>query len=150
MTAYLIDTNIIAYLADVNSPYHENVRSRFHALCPEDTVAISILTLYELHYSLAKAATQDAIQAICRTKEQMLATLPCLPLSASGAHLFGELKARYQQQFQAKKPALDRATVDLIIASTAIVTDSMLVSNDALYARIQTLRPDFKWINWAV
>lgn len=99
---------------------------------------------------MAKAATQDTIQAICRTKEQMLATLPCLPLSASGAHLFGELKARYQQQFQAKKPALDRATVDLIIASTAIVTDSMLVSNDALYARIQTLRPDFKWINWAV
>lgn len=76
--------------------------------------------------------------------------LPCLPLSESGARLFGELKMRYQQQFQAKKPTLDRVTVDLIIASTAIATDSVLVSNDALYARIQTLWPDFKWANWAI
>jgi predicted nucleic acid-binding protein len=150
MTAHLIDTNIIAYLADVNSPYHENVRSQFHALHREDTVAISVLTLYELHYSLAKASAQDAVQAICRTKEQILAALPCLPLSNSGAQLFGELKVRYEQQFHPKKPALDRVTVDLIIASTAITTDNVLVSNDALYARIQTLWPDFKWTNWAV
>jgi predicted nucleic acid-binding protein len=99
---------------------------------------------------LAKAAAQDTVHAIRRTKEQLSAMLPCLPLSESGARLFGELKMRYQQQFQAKKPALDRATVDLIIASTAITNDSVLVSNDALYARIQTLWPDFKWTNWAI
>jgi predicted nucleic acid-binding protein len=85
MTTYLIDTNIIAYLADVDSPYHENVRAKFHALSQEDTVCISILTLYELHYSLAKAAAQDTVHAIHRTKEQLSAMLPCLPLETLGS-----------------------------------------------------------------
>jgi predicted nucleic acid-binding protein len=70
MTVYLVDTNIIAYLADVGSPYHENI--------------------------------------------------------------------------------LDRATVDLVIASTAIESNTILVSNDDIYGRVQSLWPDFRWENWTV
>jgi predicted nucleic acid-binding protein len=97
MTVYLVDTNIIAYLADVGSPYHENIRAHFQALTDQDSVYLSILTLYELYYSLAKAQESAVSQAIIRTKEQICATLPCLPLSESGARIFGELKIRYQK-----------------------------------------------------
>lgn len=150
MTVYLVDTNIIAYLADVGSPYHENIRAHFQALTDEDSVCLSILTLYELYYSLAKAQESAVSQAIIRTKEQICATLPCLPLSESGARIFGELKMRYQKYSGVKKNVLDRATVDLVIASTAIESNAILVSNDDIYGRVQSLWPDFRWENWTV
>ena len=49
MKSYLVDINIISYLADAESPFHENVRKRFKMLDKDDVVTLSILGLYELH-----------------------------------------------------------------------------------------------------
>ncbi len=84
MRKYLIDVNIISYLADRESPFHEAVRGQFRSLRQEDIAALSILGLYELYYSLSKAG--DALdQDILRMKEKVCAHLPIIPLTENGA-----------------------------------------------------------------
>ncbi len=151
MSAYLLDTNIIAYLADVESPHHAPVWQRFQTLAEEDEVSLSILTIYELHYSLAKGNARTTDASILRMKEKLCATLPIIPLSPAGAMLFGELKFRYEQVYHFKKPALARDTVDLIIASTALEKGAILVSNDTtIFPRIQAVESRLQLENWAL
>jgi predicted nucleic acid-binding protein len=49
MRKYLVDINIISYLADADSPFHERVRKSFRALGKDDIVALSVLGLYEFY-----------------------------------------------------------------------------------------------------
>ena len=49
MKHYLVDINIISYLADADSAFHENLRKKFKMLDQDDGVTLSILGLYELH-----------------------------------------------------------------------------------------------------
>lgn len=51
-TIYLLDTNIISYLADPNSPYKDKIKNKLLALSENDVVSVSIITLYELSYGL--------------------------------------------------------------------------------------------------
>src|SRR5512143_3792625 len=98
MKKYLIDINIISYLADVESVFHENVRTRFRTLAKDDEVYLSILRLYEFYYSLSRA--NDHINSkILRTKEKVFATLPIVPLNDVGGKIFGELKTTYQNKY---------------------------------------------------
>jgi predicted nucleic acid-binding protein len=82
--------------------------------------------------------------------------LPEIALSRVGAKIFGEIKYSYrknvQENFKSKgelEKHLQKKNVDLIIASSAIETGSVLVSNDALFPRLKELRPDFMTENWA-
>ncbi|WP_353740390.1 type II toxin-antitoxin system VapC family toxin [Candidatus Magnetobacterium casense] len=52
MKTYLLDTNIISYLDDPRSRFHKPVVNRLSSLCSDDTVYISILSFYELQYSI--------------------------------------------------------------------------------------------------
>ena len=49
---YLLDTNIISYLTDPNSPYRKSVKNHLMGLSDKDRVSVSIITLYELSYGL--------------------------------------------------------------------------------------------------
>jgi len=150
MTAYLIDTNIIAYLADAESPFHETVKAHFYSLADNDVISISILTLYELQYSLAKADNSDVSDSIIRTKEWVCDSLSILSLNETSAQIFGQLKKHYAQYYGVKRDALNKSTVDLIIASSALEADQILVSNDAVFAKIQQVWPQLKHQNWAL
>ena len=48
MKTYLLDTNIISYLTDPNSPQKDKIKERLFSLSEDDTVSVSIITLYEL------------------------------------------------------------------------------------------------------
>ncbi len=49
---YLLDTDIVSYLADKNSPFHEPVRDRLSEAGDDDQVCVSILTLYEIEFGV--------------------------------------------------------------------------------------------------
>jgi predicted nucleic acid-binding protein len=53
MKKYLLDTDIITYLEEKDSPFHASVKSRLSSLSDVDEVYISVLTLYEMHYGIA-------------------------------------------------------------------------------------------------
>lgn len=144
---YLLDTNIIAYLADKDSVYNQTVANHFIRLQDEDIVAISILTLYELHYSIANSSEISA--AVIALKQQLCESLEILPLSPTGAKIFGELKTRYRKiQIHKKLLALD--TIDLILASTALEIKAVLVSNDSIFEKLKYLHPELTVENWTV
>jgi len=145
---YLVDTNIISYLADIESRFHENVRTRFRNLSGDDEVFLSILGLYEFYYSFSRASA-GLNPDILRAREKMLTTLPVVPLSRRGGQIFGELKTLYQNHYQLPGTALARDTVDLMIASSALEIDAILVSHDGVFQKIQTIRPDLKVQDWA-
>ena len=149
MKKYLIDINIISYLADVESIFHENVRARFRSLAKRDEALLSILSLYELHYSLSRA-NDDVDPKVLRTKQKVFATLPLVPLSEVGARIFGDLKTTYQHKYHLPRTALARDTVDLMIASAALETGSILVSHDQVFWKIQAAKPSLQMEDWAV
>ncbi len=105
MKSYLVDINIISYIADTESPFHENARRRFKMLHKNDVVSLSILGPYELHYGISKAGETDISTGILKTKKKLCASLPMIPLSAEGAKIFGEVKTRYQKAFRLQKNA---------------------------------------------
>ena len=84
MKRYLLDINIISYLADVESPFHGKVRERFKRLGGDDVVTISILGLYELHYGISKAGEAELAPGLLKTKRKVCASLPVVPLSEAG------------------------------------------------------------------
>lgn len=148
MRKYLLDINIISYLADAESPFHENVRKRFRALGKEDVVALSVLGLYEFYYSFSRA-DDDLDPQILRTKEKVCTTLPVILLSDEGAKVFGELKAVYQNRYRLPRTALAHDTVDLMIVASALETGSVLVSHEQVFRTIQAIHPALQLEDWA-
>ncbi len=56
MTKYLLDTGIIEFLGDANSPNHASCIKRLESLGEEDELCASVLSLYELEYGIAGAS----------------------------------------------------------------------------------------------
>jgi predicted nucleic acid-binding protein len=149
MKKYLIDTNIVSYLADRHSPFHENIRRHFKSLQKEDDVVLSILSVYELYYSISKANT-SLDPNIIRTKEETCTEFPIVPLTHTGARVFADIKSKYQKKYNLPKTALARDTIDLMIASSAIAEGCTLVSNDKIFHDLKLLMPELKTENWTV
>jgi predicted nucleic acid-binding protein len=155
MTRYLLDTDIVSYLSDPNSQFHEPVFLKLRSLLDEDEVVISILTFYELEYGVS-CGSPDFVSMLSETEETLMDKLPVIPLSRAGAKIFGEIKQTYrkkaEENFNSKsglEKHLRQKNVDLIIASSAIETGSVLVSNDAIFPQLKELRSDFITENWA-
>jgi predicted nucleic acid-binding protein len=109
----------------------------------------AILGLYEFYYSLSRA-NDNIDQKILRTKEKVFATLPIVPLSDAGGKIFGALKTTYQSKYSLPRTALARDSVDLMIASSALETGSILVSHDQVFLKIQAAQASLQVEDWAV
>lgn len=154
MTKYLLDTDIVSYLADSKSQFHEPVFFKLRSLTDEDEVFIPILTLYELEYGIS-CGSPDLVSMLSETEKTLLDRLPVISLSRRGARIFGEIKYTYRKEiednFKSKNELekhLQKKNVDLIIASSAIETGAVLVSNDAIFPRLKKIRSDFMTENW--
>jgi predicted nucleic acid-binding protein len=141
---YLLDTNIISYLTDPQSPYRAKVKERLFSLSEDDSVAVSILTLYELAYGLAtfKGGKKDKDRAendkelFKKGIEFIKEYLDIFPLIVEEIDIFGEIKAKYKQQTGINTKALKKNDIDFLIASTAISQGAILVSNDGIFGDI--------------
>lgn len=144
MRTYLLDTNIVSYLADPSSPFHERVADAIRSLPDESRLAISLLTLYELTYGQVRDPGRRHLLAIVREEG-----VGVLAPSEAGAEIFAGLKDAYRLHTGARDRELVRHNVDLILASTAIVEGAVLVSNDGIFAALSRLEPRLEVENWA-
>lgn len=144
MRTYLLDTNIVSYLADPASAFHGRVAGAIRALPDESRLAISLLTLYELAYGYARDPGRSRLLAIVR-EEGVGVVAP----SEAGAEIFAGLKNAYRLRTGARGRDLVRHNVDLVLASTAIVEGIALVSNDAIFGTLAELEPRLVVENWA-
>lgn len=154
MTKYLLDTDIVSYLSDPKFPHHEIILLKIRSLPDEDEVFISILTLYELEYGVS-CGTPDLVAMLSETEKMLLNRFPVIPLSRAGAKIFGEIKYTYRKKVEASYKSkselekhLKKRNVDFIIASSAIETGSILVSNDTIFPKLREIRSDFMTENW--
>lgn len=146
---YLIDTNILSYLDDRNSVFHRKVKERFSFLSDNDEVFISVLTIYELEYSVSLAAPNKA-ERLRKLVNSFRKHFPVVSITDKGAKAFGELKSKYRKDTGNKQKSLDQHNIDFMIASSALSEGLILVSNDSIFQRIQSLAPDLKTENWAI
>jgi len=128
---YLLDTDTIIYslMGDIN--IRKNLREHIN-----DLLLISIITLLELYYGVYKSRHVDANLAKIKTLEQ---SLEVLPTGQETAEIFGRLKAKLEldgNRFD---------DFDLIIASTALTHNLVLVTNNERhFQRIEGLKME----NW--
>ena len=137
---YLLDTNIISYLTDANSPYRNNVKEKLFSLTQHDNVTVSIITLYELAYglsSLDKNNKDNLGEELFKNAIEFIKEyLEIFPLSVDEIDIFGKIKAKYKEQTGINTKALKKNDLDFLIASTAISQGAILVSHDKIFTDI--------------
>ena len=128
---YLLDTDTIIYSLKGDINIQQNLQ-----LHVNDILLISIITLMELYYGVYKSRHVDANLAKIKTLEQ---SLEILPTGQENAEIFGRLKAKLESDGN----RLD--DFDLIIASTALTHNLVLVTNNEKhFQRIEGLKLE----NW--
>ena len=144
MRTYLLDTNIISYLADPASAFHQQVADAVRSLPDESLLTISLLTLYELSYGYVRDPGHSRLLAIIREEG-----IGVLAPSEPGAEVFARLKNAYRLRTGVRERELVRHNVDFILASTAITEGAALVSNDTIFRTLSELEPRLEVENWA-
>lgn len=149
MKKYLLDSDVLTYLEQQDSPLHEKVRQRLSCLQDDDEVMVSILSLYEMHYGISWASDVER-SILSRAVDSIASKFMVVGLSQRGARIFGDLKAGYRRTIGIAPGALKRNDIDLLIASAALEHGAILVSNDRLFEKITAINPAFQLENWAV
>jgi predicted nucleic acid-binding protein len=144
MLSYLLDTNVISYLADPASPFHARTSEKVGSLPDESALAISVLTLYELAYGHTRDPGRARLLTIIRD-----AGVSVVAPTEAGAEVFAGLKNLYRLRTGARERQLVRHNVDFILASTAITEALVLVSNDAIFQLLTELEPRLRVENGA-
>jgi len=150
MKRYLLDTNIISYLKDPYSDHYDIVGRHLLNLADDAEVCVSILTLFELEFGFSLAGTEEVKQFMRETLQLIETHFTILPITRQGAKLFGELKVNYIRKYGIKTKTAKRDDIDLILASTAITEDDVMVSNDSVFSKLQIINPDLKYENWTL
>ena len=124
MTAYLLDTNAAS---DAIKGNPARVRERLVAL-PVRDVAISAVTQGELIYGLEKCGNPEALR---RLIHEFLIRVEVLPWTADIANVYGSLRAACSQR------AVNLGALDMMIAAQAVVANTVLVTRDKAFGRIE-------------
>ncbi|WP_017917854.1 type II toxin-antitoxin system VapC family toxin [Burkholderia gladioli] len=131
MTLYLLDTNI---LSNVMRDPRGACATRI-GLTPPEHLCTSIIVAAELRFGVLKRGSSTLAQRV----EQLLASLPVLPLQADADRCYGRLRAELEKQGQ-----LIGAN-DMLIAAHALAVEAILVTdNTAEFARVAGLQVE----NW--
>ncbi len=146
---YLLDTNIISYLTDSNSPHKDKIKNKLLSLSENDVVSVSIVTLYELSYGLNTFDAKNEHKYIFENGIEFIKEyLEIYPLDVNEIDIFGNLKAKYKKATGIPKTAIKKNDLDFLIVATAINHDAILVSNDTIFSKLIELEANIKHENW--
>jgi len=147
MRRYLLDSNTVSDFYDKSAAGHPHIANQLLSLQSDDSVYMSILTLYELEYGFANAPEEK--KAVVRQKlTDAQKDFEILPLSNSGATLFGVLQKQLKETRKLSKENLKKHSVDIMIATTAITNHCILISADAIYMELQQFKMGPQLENW--
>ncbi len=147
MKKYILDTNIISYL-EKDSIYRNKINEKLSKLNRDDRLYISILTLYELAYSLKGTQKEETKKSINMTMDFIKEYLEIITLDLKEVDIFASLKADYKINTGIDKNSIKKHNLDLLIASSAIAENAILVSNDKIFENLAKLNANLKYENW--
>ncbi len=130
---YLLDTNILIYIANRRPPA---VESRLAGLRPGD-VGMSVITDLELIYGAWKSKHREASLLRIQELERLI---PVLPLDAGVGQTYGQMRAELERK------GTPIGAYDLLIAAHALTLGLTLVTNNVReFRRVPRLIVE----NWA-
>lgn len=144
---YLLDSDILSEFYEPSSAGHSNVAAKLSSFKDSDTVAISILTIYEFEYGCAKAP-DDKKPEISKRIDAAQRDFEILALSTQAARIYGNLKKELVEARRLDKKRSRVHNIDVMIAASAIHEAWTLVSADAVYAELQKLNAALALENW--
>jgi predicted nucleic acid-binding protein len=144
---YLLDSNTLSDLYNASAPAHPKILQRLSTLTDADKVCFSILSLYEFEYGFANTPESKKVR-IRQKIIQVQKDFCCLPLTPQGAELFGLLKKSIKDLRNLNQENLKKHNIDLMMISTAITENCMLVSADKIFTDIQTVFADLSTEDW--
>ena len=149
MTTYILDTDIISYLWDRKSPYHQKIVNKLNSLNDDDIVGLSIISIYELTYGMdsfkdenLKATFQNALTMIKRDDDIFIYSL-----DVASADFFSEIKELYKSSTGINSKSAKKNDLDFMIASISMSQKATLVSNDKLFETLSNYT-NLKYENW--
>jgi predicted nucleic acid-binding protein len=146
---YLLDSDIVNILYNKENVHNEKALHSLESMGEDDSFCISVLTLYELHFSLENMRRDSSKKEFVKNSISKIERMvPTVTITNDGARIYGRLKSRYANYSGANKKVLRRHNIDFMIASTAIDRGYTLVSNDKIYKVIQTWEPNLFVENW--
>ena len=141
---YIFDTDSVSFLYDSSrEPQHTKIFNFVSNIKDSDNLYISIVTLYELEYSLSNSPNtkKEKIQFII---DNALILFEVLDLPKSGATLFGKLKCQYKGETLTTKSNLKKNNIDFMIASTAITNSCIVISYDSIFETISKINTNLR------
>lgn len=145
---YIVDSDIVSYLYDPSVEEHKTIAEKFSDFRNEDIIQISLITLFELEYSIFNAKVDSKKQEIRKTIQDIENRFTIIPIRPSLASIYGEIKEILRKSTGNSNKGMKKYNIDLIVASTAISEASILIARDGVYDKIANLKSDFKFINW--
>jgi predicted nucleic acid-binding protein len=146
---YLLDSNTVSELYDPEATHNDRISAHVSALGEGDGLYISILSVYELEYGWANAPAEKQAD-IRQVITDIQADFTVLGLSAQGAMVFGNLKKHIKETRSPSKENMKKFNIDVMMASTAITHQIILVSADTVYADLQRHDSSLQVENWMV
>jgi tRNA(fMet)-specific endonuclease VapC len=132
-TLYMLDTNMVSYIANGRSPSAQHTLNRFIRHSP---IAISAIVEGEIRYGVARKPQATRLRA---SVEALLSMLRTLPWDSAAARDYGNVRA----QLSAVGKSL--STLDTLIAAHALSVDAVLVTHDNAFKQVHSLRT----VDWA-
>jgi predicted nucleic acid-binding protein len=128
---YILDTNIISTLASESK--NGILGNKLLTLSDNDKLSVSVLTLYEENYGL-KNCIDKARKKRFRTNIYLIQKFfEIIPLDLKEAEIYADLKVAYKNYTGINKKSMKKNDIDLLIASSAIAKNAILVSNDKIF-----------------
>jgi len=148
MEKYVLDSDMIWILYDdTRKEFYRMLHAHLATLHDDDILQTSVLVLYELQYSLFNAP-EDKKTQIKAAIEHITRDFVIVPVDLLAAPLFGEIKAHLKREKNLNRKEMRKHNIDIVLASTAISTSSILISADSIYDDIQRFYSTFRRINW--
>jgi len=147
MSRYILDTNIVSKL-QTDSQESIKIVEKLKNLNSDDEVSVSIIVLYELVYGLNNIKDKKQQDLVQEGIDFIKKYLSIIPLDMKEVDIFALLKTKYKQATGISKNAIKRHNLDLLIASSAIALDAIIVSNDAIFKKLSEIEPLLKYEDW--
>ena len=133
MVMYLLDTNMVSYIVKGRSLAASD---KLVALSGDEVAAVSVITVAEIRYGLAKKPEATALKSLM---DSFLASIQVLPWGTDEAEAYGFVRARLE------KKGITLGNMDTMIAAQAIVAKATLVTNDKALAQVDDLPVPANW-----
>ncbi|PID48104.1 MAG: hypothetical protein CR967_01485 [Proteobacteria bacterium] len=143
---YIFDTNVISTL--ILEEENGLISSKLRQLSQYDEVCISVLTLYEETYGLENANDEARENRFQNNINFIKKYFTIIPLDLKEAEIYAQLKVAYKNYTGINKKSMKKNDMDILIASTAIAHNAILISSDRIFELISRLDSRLWWEDW--